>query len=89
LARKYTFRDMTAGMTTESMTDRWLQARMAAPVFGTLPSPVTFGRKSSRVRGATVCLPIAYSADKSAPPGDHLLGRFTISAAGSGRTRAA
>lgn len=52
-ARKWTWRSSMAGMNTESDTERWLLARIAAPSAGTLPSPLTKGRKSRRVAGAT------------------------------------
>jgi hypothetical protein len=63
LARKYTGRRVTIGMTSESTTDRWLLARITGPVDGTISSPETFGRQSARSIGATVTLPNEYSAD--------------------------
>lgn len=44
LARKTTGRGVTSGITTLSMKERWLLARITAPRFGTFSRPTTTGR---------------------------------------------
>jgi hypothetical protein len=46
-ARKVTFRGTTKGIKIESLKERWFEAMMTPPLFGTRRSPVTLGRKKS------------------------------------------
>ena len=55
LARNVTLRGISCmGMKKWSENDRWLLARMAAPVWGTFSFPRCHGRKISRSNGASV-----------------------------------
>src|SRR4051794_19601735 len=51
LARNDTRRGVTSGIRKLSRKDRWLAARITGPVRGTLPAPVTSGRKASPAIG--------------------------------------
>jgi hypothetical protein len=44
-AMKVTLRGTTSGMKIESLKERWLEATMTGPTFGTLRNPVTLGLK--------------------------------------------
>ena len=51
LARKVTRRLRDSGMKIQSAAERWLLARMAAPVAGTFSAPSARGRKTRRTAG--------------------------------------
>ncbi|CAB4758067.1 unannotated protein [freshwater metagenome] len=46
LAKNVTFLGTTSGIKIESLNERWLEAIITGPDWGTFRSPVTFGRKS-------------------------------------------
>ena len=46
-ARNVTLRGTTNGIKIESLKERWFEAIMTPPLFGTCRNPVTFGRKKS------------------------------------------
>jgi hypothetical protein len=47
LAIKVTFLGTTRGMNIESLNERWFDATITGPIFGTFLKPVTLGRKST------------------------------------------
>ena len=51
LATNVTRRGMTSGMNSQSLYDRWLLARIAAPSFGTFSVPSAHGLKISLSNG--------------------------------------
>src|SRR5690606_40723836 len=53
LARNDIGRSSTSGRKIESMTERWLLARIAAPNFGTFFAPTIHGRKIALSTGPT------------------------------------
>jgi hypothetical protein len=54
-ARKITRRSTMSGRKIESMNERWFEARMTAPSFGTFWRPTTQGRKiASRIGPMTM-----------------------------------
>ena len=58
-ARKDIGRSSMSGRKTESITDRWFEARIAAPCFGTFSAPEIQGRNSPLTMGPTnTCLRI-------------------------------
>ncbi len=54
LPMKTISRGSTSGRKNESMTARWLLARMAGPSSGTFSTPRTQGRYTRRSRGPTI-----------------------------------
>jgi hypothetical protein len=52
-ARNDMGRSIMSGKKIESMTERWLLARIAAPVFGTFFAPTIHGRKIALSTGPT------------------------------------
>ena len=47
LAKKVTFLGTTNGINIESLKDKWFEAIITGPVFGTWRRPVTFGLNSN------------------------------------------
>jgi hypothetical protein len=62
-AKKVTLRGTTSGMKMESLKERWFEAMITPPLFGTRRSPVTFGRKKSMSIGVKKDLRKVYATE--------------------------
>jgi len=60
LAANVTGRGTISGRKSESMTDRWFEARMAGPDAGMCSRPVTSGGAKARSTGPATSLDVRY-----------------------------